>query len=286
MLLYRMHDDLWFCGEPEQCVKTWEVLQKYARITGLDFNYSKTGCVGRFFRSTFGEPAFCFGRPHVDAVLATYAKLQNTLFDNQGQGEALRVTEFLRQRIKSCYGEFDVPDAFFFLPEELGGLGLRNPFVPIMLVRGKIGNSPIDLCDKFKKEEIEDYVAAKKAFYDLHERARLRRLDYVNREADSRLGQILKTSEMNHFMSFEEYTRFREVKEYQASVLLRRVDACSGKDEPVQYPDNLETKWLLNLYADELLAKFGGFDLVDKKFLPVGVLNMVKGKKVKWQMVL
>jgi hypothetical protein len=370
MLLYRMHDDLWFCGEPEQCVKTWEVLQKYARITGLDFNYSKTGsvyladivdeavvsklpqgpvkfgflildpksgswvidhsqveahiqqlkkqldhcdsiiswirtwnsCIGRFFRSTFGEPAFCFGRPHVDAILATYAKLQNTLFDDQRQCGALRVTEFLRQRIKSHYGEFDIPDSFFFLPEELGGLGLRNPFVPIMLVRGKIENSPIDLCDKFKKEEIEDYVAAKKAFEDLHERARLRRLDYINREADSRLGQIIKTSEMNHFMSFEEYTRSRESKSTRLrscyEELMRVPERMSLFSTQIVRDElhrtgrsrlghlDLETKWLLNLYADELLANFGGFDLVDKKFLPVGVLNMVKGKKVKWQMVL
>lgn len=138
MLLYRLHDDLWFCGEPEQCADAWEVLRRYAKVTGLEFNDSKTGsvymsnavdgsiacqlpkgpvkfgflslnpagtwvinqsqvdahlqqlqkqlnhcdsliswirtwnsCIGRFFKSTFGEPAFCFGRPNVDAILAT-----------------------------------------------------------------------------------------------------------------------------------------------------------------------------------------------------------------------
>lgn len=47
-----------------------------------------------------------------------------------------------------------------------------------------------------------------------------------------------------------------------------------------------ETSWTLYLYAEDLLAKFGGLNLVDKQFLPMGVLDMIKGKKVRWQMVL
>lgn len=47
-----------------------------------------------------------------------------------------------------------------------------------------------------------------------------------------------------------------------------------------------EKRWVLQLYADELLAEFGGLALVDKQFLPVGVLSMMRGKKVSWQMVL
>jgi hypothetical protein len=54
-------------------------------------------------------------------------------------------------------------------------------------------------------------------------------------------------------------------------------------DYPVE--DN-ELKWMLQLYAQEPLRLFGGLSLVDKRFLPVGVLAMVKGKRVTWQMVL
>ncbi|KAL5355529.1 hypothetical protein BJX96DRAFT_141452 [Aspergillus floccosus] len=171
-----------------------------------------------------------------------------------------------------------------------------------MLVRGNMESSPVDLCNKFKKEEKEDYVAAKKAFEDLPERARSRRFEHVNREADSRLGEVINSSEIKRFMSFEEYTRFRE----SLSTRLRRcyeelmrvpermhLSSTQIVRDKLNYTErsqivhlDSEIKWLLNLYADELLAKFGGFDLVDKKFLPVGVLNMVKGKKVKWQMVL
>ena len=37
-------------------------------------------CIGRFFSHTFGEPAYCFGRDHVDEVLNTYRSMLQRLF--------------------------------------------------------------------------------------------------------------------------------------------------------------------------------------------------------------
>lgn len=37
-------------------------------------------CIGRFFSHTFGEPAYCFGREHVDEVLDTYRNMLRRLF--------------------------------------------------------------------------------------------------------------------------------------------------------------------------------------------------------------
>lgn len=45
ILLYRLHDDLWLCGEPEKCAKGWKTMQRCAQIMGLEFNMSKTGSV-------------------------------------------------------------------------------------------------------------------------------------------------------------------------------------------------------------------------------------------------
>jgi len=38
LLLYRLHDDIWLSGEPQKCAQAWEVMQKFAKITGLEFN--------------------------------------------------------------------------------------------------------------------------------------------------------------------------------------------------------------------------------------------------------
>jgi hypothetical protein len=45
MLLYRLHDDLWLCGDPAQCATAWKTMEQFAKITGLEFNLNKTGSV-------------------------------------------------------------------------------------------------------------------------------------------------------------------------------------------------------------------------------------------------
>ena len=51
-------------------------------------------CIGRFFSHTFGEPAFCFGRKHVDEVLDTYTKILQTPFPNGGKGSVVAHRQF------------------------------------------------------------------------------------------------------------------------------------------------------------------------------------------------
>ncbi|RAL17138.1 uncharacterized protein BO97DRAFT_402676 [Aspergillus homomorphus CBS 101889] len=41
--LYRLHDDFWFWGHEEACVKAWQAMTTFAEVTGLKFNEEKTG---------------------------------------------------------------------------------------------------------------------------------------------------------------------------------------------------------------------------------------------------
>ncbi|KAL2070920.1 hypothetical protein VTL71DRAFT_13946 [Oculimacula yallundae] len=43
--LYRLHDDIWFWGTEQKCVKGWEIMKKFANLAGLEFNEEKTGSV-------------------------------------------------------------------------------------------------------------------------------------------------------------------------------------------------------------------------------------------------
>ena len=43
MLLYRLHDDLWICGDPKDCAKAWRTMQQFAAVMGLEYNKKKTG---------------------------------------------------------------------------------------------------------------------------------------------------------------------------------------------------------------------------------------------------
>ncbi|GLB07723.1 hypothetical protein AtubIFM57258_003085 [Aspergillus tubingensis] len=367
LLLYRLHDDLWLCGEPAKCVRAWEVMGNFAKVTGLEFNYSKTGsaylaeyrdpriaaqlpkgsvtfgflkldadsetwvidetlvdahvqqlkqqldrcdsviswvrtwnsCIGRFFKNTFGQPAYCFGEPHVRAILTTYKKIQDRILNDSA---STSIPEHLRAIITGRLGEFEIPDAFFFFPEELGGLGLRNPFTSVLLVEGIMDETPLARIKQYLEEEKSFYSQRRKKFEDLSDQRRRKMLETCVSNADLD-GDLVTEREIHTFMSFEEFTRFRETASgnlRRMYIDLMRVPTMQPLDESPELEKALretltqgqvgnldsEELWHLQLYSGEVLEKLGGLRLVDQKFLPVGVLGMVKETRVKWRMVL
>lgn len=42
--LYRLHDDIWFWGQEEKCIKGWAEMKTFASLMGLEFSEEKTGC--------------------------------------------------------------------------------------------------------------------------------------------------------------------------------------------------------------------------------------------------
>ena len=195
-----------------------------------------------------------------------------------------------------------VPDSFIFLPEHLGGLGLRNPFVGLFLIRDQIKQTPEDLVDGFLKEERDDYQRLKKNWESLGEnelRRRLRRIYSDGGEITEETA--IKETDLQTFFSLDEYGRFRELYNRDLLIMYNKLVSVPSIVE-IRLSEQAESKlseflagdvkldpqqrWFLQLYADELLEEFGGLNLVDKQFLPVGVLEMMKGKKVRWKMVL
>jgi hypothetical protein len=47
-----------------------------------------------------------------------------------------------------------------------------------------------------------------------------------------------------------------------------------------------ESKWIMHLYAEELKRRFGALSIVDRNLLPSGVMQMLKKKKVIWQLII
>lgn len=277
-------------------------------------------CIGRFFSHTFGEPAFCFGKEHVDAILDTYSTMLSKLFPNGGsvvthRKPALPPPPFptasppliplsVKTTIQTRFSVPPLPDAFLFLPENLGGLALRNPFVPLFLLRDALPDAdPSTLLTAALLDERERYAEAKKEFDTLGETALRRRFhsNFPGHSPDSPRDCAISASERKAFMTLDEFCRVRErtsiefrnvylklvstpeVEEVALSKAVRGALVAAGVGD---LGLDAEKRWVLQLYADELLAEFGGLALVDKQFLPVGVLSMMRGKKVSWQMVL
>ncbi|KAL2265609.1 hypothetical protein VTJ83DRAFT_6709 [Remersonia thermophila] len=260
-------------------------------------------CIGRFFSHTFGEPANCFGREHVDRVLDTYKAMLRRLFPGSDGTAEGSVVEHVKQMIQARFGVADLPDAFVHLPEHLGGLGLRNPFVGLFLVRDRI-RSPDDIVRRFLEDERAAWAAKKKVFEGTKESDLKRRLLHIYPDQDARARGAVRDDEVARFPSLDEFARFREAWSVlfsrcwnELTEVPEREEISLGKgvkrslDEFLCSDDrgahvDAEKRWFLELYSGELHEKYGGVTLVDKQFLPVSILSMLRGKKVSWNMVL
>ncbi|KAI1809869.1 hypothetical protein GGS20DRAFT_580345 [Poronia punctata] len=353
MFLYRLHDDLFLCGQPARCAQAWSTMEEFADVMGVEFNASKTGsvyltnpdmprdeqvsailpkgtvrighlildqetgewvldkdqikkhmlqlkrqlaactsildwvktwdsCIGRFFSHTLGEPANCFGRKHVDSVLQTHRTIQQTLFGQGGNSEVGHIPEgnvvhYLKSKIRERFGVTDIPDAFIYLPEKLGGLNDEKAEYDRIL-------------KDFRKE-------TKSRIGDLN---RLRRI-YADNEHYESARKMLDDFFPIDEISFEEYTRHREVnsnllnKVYQELMAVpsqewltinshvRRVLSDLGYE--LDEGPGLQVAWVLQMYEEELKERWGGFKLVDGRYIPLGVFTMMRSKGVQWNMV-
>lgn len=277
-----------------------------------------------FFTSNFGSPANCFGRAHVDAMLAAHARIQREVFRGlgllDGDVHANSVADYLKATLNKRYGVADLPDAYLFFPVELGGLGLRSPFVPILQLREEVTPDPAALIEDFFEKEKESYAAAQREFQDRQTHFNL-------------LPGRAPTGDPVPYLPFAEYARAREafrsvsrkgLADVYEKLLLRpsgdlpsvhrdTIIRTSGGRAAFRedvgravMPDALaalarqlggEEKlrkvlgeplkpywaWILALYGPEALRRVGGLALVDRGLLPMGMVGLFREKRVKWQ---
>lgn len=264
----------------------------------LEWVKTWNSCIGRFFSYTFGEPANCFGRVHLDAILEVHKSIQRSLFDSK-DGKGKSVTEHLSRMISERFDVHDVPDGFLYMPEDLGGLGLRNPFVPLVLVKESLIDSPQEALKKAFKDERDEYDDAKHEFEQMTktERRKWYRTCFP-REEEVDQPSAFAWEDAQEFFSYEEYLKYIEVQSAYLHPTYKRL--ISRAEDRIlvmstevrrtlwsrRVSSDRETEWLINFYADELLEKCGALRIVDKSFLPLGVLKAMRSRKVAWQMVL
>ena len=250
-----------------------------------------------FFTANFGKAANCFGRQHVDKILAAHQHVHRTLFPGDGS-----VVGYLKRLIKERFGVDGVPDGFLFFPVELGGLSLQSPFVGPLQIRDAILDNPSNPMREFREKEREAYRAAKERF-DNGEIANER---YA---LDDPSWEPLEGSDT--FISFEEYIKYREDLDYhfegELSDVFNRLlvkpsdQSIDGSASVINEINALNTqsnlkgitsnwwqmepywKWTAQLYGPEMISKFGGLNIVEPGILPVGMVSLFRGQRVQWQ---
>jgi hypothetical protein len=143
--------------------------------------------------------------------------------------------------------------------------------------------------DDFIEAEEDAYRRAKIAF----ENGQVQR--YANDDPD------FVPKDADEFMSFEEFTRYREEFkcEYDDnlySIFNELLEQPEPESVDVNLNDaNLNTyhgttdmtdgymRWVAQLYGPDMIEKFGGLNIVDAGLLPIGMVNLFRSGRVKWQ---
>lgn len=232
--------------------------------------------VARFISNNFGEPANCLGRPHIDMVIEAFKKIQSNLFaeDSLTGGN---VIGYLRAKLSTRFGVTDIPDGFFLFPVELGGLGLINPLIPLFGVYEASLKDPMELVARAIEDEEANYERARK--------------DWV----DGKLGKNYHQEES--FMSLEEYTRYLEetsaplsrayekLMDVPEQTFLEHTPEMVSAQRPLPTPlvRGSHDDWVIQLYGPEIVSRYGDLAMGDKRLLPIGLIDMLRKEKVRWQ---
>ena len=236
---------------------------------------------GRFFTSNFGKPANCFGREHVDAMLESLERIQRKIFSDTN------VVEFLKNAIHDRFDVSDIPDGYLYFPIRLGGLELHNPFIGLVQLRDSVYEQPASALDDFLQAEIDAYLSAKSAFEN----------GQVSRQGN--IDPNFVPEDDDEFMEFEEFTKYREEFAcdwedglYEVFIDLLRQPSAETVDMTQSdlvaldaYPSMKDGywRWVAQLYGPDMKERFGGLNIVDAGLLPIGMVNLFRGGRVKWQ---
>lgn len=270
-----------------------------------------------FFTTNFGQPANCFGRAHVDQILATHERIQREVFSSSSSsspppllvGEAqpetpiTSVVEYIKHLLCTRFGVSNIPDAYLFFPIELGGLDLRSPFISTLPVREAVVSDPATVLNEFVEAERQDY-AARKLVFDRGD----------NKIPYPEAGGFIDPDARGTFMAFGYYARYREDLNYGfpgdlASVFrkLLEVPAQTGgvRTASAAVRSSLDAlarsshgfkgitgrwnamdpywRWVAQLYGPEAIKRFGGLDIIEPGLLPTGMVSIFRDRRLKWE---
>jgi hypothetical protein len=253
---------------------------------------------GTFFTSNFGKPANCFGRQHVDNMLATHKRVQEEVFTGGQENASGSFVDYLKKVIRERQGVEDIPEGYFYFPTELGGLEIRSPFISLLQVRDAVIGDFDELFKDFEIAEKESYRRLKKRFEDGKPQARFRQMhNWEPEDAETFMSfaeYIKYRQELNY--GFQDqlvhvYKRLLEKPEQQAidtennGEVTRALNELGNSSSKLHnwYSTEPYWKWVAQLYGPEMIDRFGGFKIVDAGLLPMGMVGLFRAGKIQWQ---
>ncbi|OCK81191.1 hypothetical protein K432DRAFT_442566 [Lepidopterella palustris CBS 459.81] len=266
----------------------------------LSWIHTWNAYIGYFAGSLFGSPANCLGKEHLDALIATMTKIHTSIFtcDN---GVTTDLTAHLKHLFSTHFNisPEELPDAFLYMPECFGGLGVQNPFITLSLARS-VAKDPSSIMAKYLKEERTAYEKAKEKFEALDTAARNRKLEAIYPNKERIAAAFPFDEDKTTFMSYEDYTKWRESVAHVPSLHSAYADLMRVTEDEIEPSREVEDevrrlnhvqsgdfylwrmtseeRWVVQLYSEELFERFGGLSLSDRNWVPKEALRVLRGQ--------
>ncbi|PFH54057.1 hypothetical protein AMATHDRAFT_53860 [Amanita thiersii Skay4041] len=235
-------------------------------------------------RNFGGHPAQCFGRDHLNDLLDTFSRIQRELFKDFGSNSAVN---YLRGVIQQRFNISDLPEGYFYFPVNTGGLELKNPFVELCSVFEDTDKISAEKTLR-KRLEIFESETSDEEVYETYKK-----------EWEKRKSASYLLSTLEEFMSYDEFLSLRGIwirewaTMYGAAFWERpREIACAtpminAAIQSAKYGSGQFTalswyeKWLVALYGDQLVEKFGALEIVDSNLIPLGLVELFQNSRIK-----
>jgi len=236
-------------------------------------------------------------------MIATFTRIQHELFPDAKLG----AQEYLRNVIAERFGIQDMPDGYFYFPVASGGLELKNVMLGLFVLQKfgptsklpppptgihamppshlrQVGDAPVE-------EKFLTRIANDEREYQQSKRIWETRLS----EGWGGFDKVVESR--GEFMSFEDYKGLREcwlptwgslyteMLQVPEPKELAPLPAVGGQSSPavlahakVWHLMSWYDKWMVSLFGEEVMKKFGRLDIVDGDLISLGLIKLLSSK--------
>lgn len=227
-------------------------------------------------RNLGGRPANAFGAVHVDAMIKTLARVQSACFPDEAEGVVGQLRELLRKRFDAD----KIPLGWFFFPNAMGGLGLRNPLVELFALKKDMVKDPA----KEVREQIEKDGDALRLARERWET--LDELPAIARKSNSEYHKF--DMELDEYVAGRERhigewgTLYNRLLQIASPHVVTTSATVAGVDVDL-VSDGYYQQWLLAMYEEEMVQTFGDLEIVDPQLIPVGMVDLFRQTRISWE---
>lgn len=181
---------------------------------------------------------------------------------------------------------------WYLWPNSAGGLAVKDFFADLFAMMDKYDKTPRDIIQHALWKDKWDYENAMK--------------NWNEKPSHRRFSSYVSVSSTDPFMSFEEFIKAREERGrgwYEAYMkLLKRPTKVSTSSTPqIVASINLlgegvkafgasswsglspYWQWVIGLHHDTMVRKFGSLAVVEAGSIPVGMVDVFKGSRMRWE---